>query len=89
MITMLVKMYICICVCLLCIVIYMHMICTKSFTIIALFYNGYIVLNYTAHFVYGPLNSYVYIHWVLDFKYILLLILTDELLASFSLMVFT
>ena len=46
------------------------MICTKSFNI--LFYNGHIVLNYTAHFVYSPLNSYVYIHWILDFKYILL-----------------
>ena len=24
--------------------------------------------------MYSPLNSYVYIHWILDFKYILLLI---------------
>ena len=39
----------------------------------SIFYNGHIVLKYTAHFVYIPLNSYVYIHWILDFKYILLL----------------
>ena len=25
------------------------------------------------HIVYSPLNSYVYIHWILDFIYILLL----------------
>ena len=25
--------------------------------------------------MYSPLNSYVYIHWILDFKYILLLYL--------------
>ena len=25
--------------------------------------------------MYSPLNSYVYIHWILDFKYILLLLL--------------
>ena len=31
---------------------------------------GYIVKLYS-HFVYSPLNSYVYIHWILDFKYIL------------------
>ena len=29
--------------------------------------------------MYSPLNSYAYIHWILDFKYILLLfILTDN-----------
>ena len=33
-----------------------------------------VVLNYTVHIVYSPLNSYVYIHWILDFKYILLLL---------------
>ena len=49
---------------------YNNVICTKSFNI--LFYSGHIVLNYTAHFVYSPLNSYVYIHWILDFQYILL-----------------
>ena len=38
-----------------------------------LFYNGHMVLNNTAHFVYSPLNSYVYTHWILHFKYILLL----------------
>ena len=49
------------CFCFLCIVICMHsfqsahiwmaytnVICTKSFNILALFYNGHIVLNYTA-----------------------------------------
>ena len=25
--------------------------------------------------MYSPLNSYAYIHWILDFKYILLLLL--------------
>ena len=28
---------------------------------------------FSAHFVNSPLNSYLYIHWILDFKYILLL----------------
>ena len=27
--------------------------------------------------MYSPLNSYVYIHWILDFKYILLLLLSE------------
>ena len=54
-------------------IVYNSVICTKSFNILTLFYNGYIVLNYTAHFVYSSLNSYVYIYWILDFKYILLL----------------
>ena len=35
----------------------------------------HIVLNYLSHCVYSPLNSYVYIHWILDFKYILILLL--------------
>ena len=77
-------MYFCICLCLLYIVICMHsfhsahifivynsVICTKSFNILALFYIGHLVLNYTAHFVYSTLNSYVYMHWILDLKYIL------------------
>ena len=35
-----------------------------------LLYNGHIVFNYTAHFVYySPLNSYVYIHWTLNTYY--------------------
>ena len=37
-----------------------------------------LLLNYTCHFVYSPLNSYVYIHWILDFKYILLFIKEDQ-----------
>ena len=45
-------------------------------------YNGDIVLIYTAHFVYSPLNSYVYIYWILDFKYILLLLFYKYLLRS-------
>ena len=36
------------------------------------FYNGPIVFNYITYFVYIPLNSYTYIHGILDFKYILL-----------------
>ena len=68
-----------ICIYFLCIVICMHsfhsthifivynsVICTKSFNI----------LIYTAHFGYSPLNSYVYINWILDFNYILLIIIT-------------
>ena len=31
---------------------------TKSFNILAILYNGHIALNYPAHFVYSPLNSY-------------------------------
>ena len=27
--------------------------------------------------MYSPLNSYAYIHWILDFKYILLLLLWE------------
>ena len=34
--------------------------------------HGHIVKLYS-HVVYSPLNSYVYIHYILDFKYILLL----------------
>ena len=75
--------YIYICSCFLCIAIYMYsfhsahvfivynsVLCIKSFNI--LFTNGHIVLKYTSHFVNSPLNSYVYIHWIFDFKYILL-----------------
>ena len=32
------------------------------------------VFNCTAHIVYSPLNSYFYIHCILDIKYILLLL---------------
>ena len=53
-------------------IVYNNVICTNSFNIVL--YNGDIVLNYTAHFVYSPLNSYVYIHWILGFKYIYLYI---------------
>ena len=40
----------------------------------SIFDYGHIVLNYTAHIVYSPLNSYVDIHLILGFKYILLLL---------------
>ena len=30
------------------------------------------IFNNTTHVVYSPLNSYVYIHCIFDFKYILL-----------------
>ena len=75
------------CICLLCIVICRHsfhsahlfivyntVICTNSYNIVALLYNGDIVLNYTAHFVYSPLNSYVYTHLILGFKYIIIIL---------------
>ena len=39
----------------------------------SIFNYGHIVKLYS-HFVYSPLNSYAYIHWILDFKYILLLL---------------
>ena len=32
------------------------------------------LIKFIAHFVNSPLNSYLYIHLILDFKYILLLI---------------
>ena len=48
--------------------------------VLALFDNCHIVLNRTAHVMYSPLNSYVYIHWILDFKYILILLLFYEYL---------
>ena len=38
---------------------------------------GHIVLNYTSYFVYCPLNSYVCIHWLFDFKYILYIIIFE------------
>ena len=52
--------YIYICLCFLCIVICMH-----SFDSAHIFNYGHIVKLYS-HFVYSPLNSYVYIHWILD-----------------------
>ena len=80
--------FVCTCIyvlCSLCIVICMHsfysahifivcdsVICTTH----SIFDYGHIiiVLNYKAHIVYSPLNSYVYIHWILDFKYVILFI---------------
>ena len=48
-------------------------ICSKSFNILAIFYNGPISLNYTGYLVYSPPISYFLVHEILDFKYILLL----------------
>ena len=63
-------------VCFLCIVICMHSFYSAHIFIIcnsvpthSIFDYGHIVLNYTAHIVYSPLNSYVYIHWIVAFKY--------------------
>ena len=70
----------------LCPVVYMHVytahifivcnsvICTNSFNVLGILYNGHIALKYTGHFVYSPLNSYlIYIgYWTL----IILLLLT-------------
>ena len=51
-------------------------ICTKSFNILSILYNAHIMLIlYTSFCVYSPLNSYFNIHWILKFKYILLLLL--------------
>ena len=75
--------YIYICLCFLCIVICMHRfhsahvfkVCNSViWPTHSIFNYGHIVKLYS-HFVYSPLNSYVYIHWILDFKYILLLLL--------------
>ena len=55
-------------------IVYNSVICIKPFNI--LFYNCH-----TAHFVYSPLNSYVYIHWIFDFKYIIVIILRSRLLV--------
>ena len=76
-------MHLYLCICLLCTVVCMHnvhtthifivcnsVIYTNTFNILAIVYNVHIALNYTGHFVYSPLNSYL--HWILDFKYILL-----------------
>ena len=53
------------CLCLICTVVGMHnfhtthifivcnsVICTNTFNILAIFYNGHIALNYTGHFVH-------------------------------------
>ena len=71
-----------ICLCFLCIVICMH-----SFHLAHIFkvcnsviWPTHSILNYghivklCSHCVYSPLNSYVYIHWILDFKYIIIII---------------
>ena len=80
-------MYLYICLCVLCIVICMHsfhsahifkvcnsVICPTH----SIFNYGHIVKLYS-HFVYSPLNSYVYIHWILDFKYIYYIIIKKNL----------
>ena len=43
-------------------------VCTNTFNILAILYNGHIALNYTGHFVYSPLNSYfIYTgYWTLN-----------------------
>ena len=66
-------------------ILYNSVICIKSFNILfySILYKGHIHFNYTDHFVYSPLNSYVYIHWILDFRYnyiiIIILILLYKL----------
>ena len=45
--------------------VYNNVECTKSCTILVC----------TVHFVYSLQNSYVYIHWILDCKYILVLLI--------------
>ena len=88
LISICVSMYNLLCLSLLCTMVYMHtfhsahifivynsVICTKSFNSLALFYNGHIVLNYIVYFVYSPLNLYVYIHWILDVLYHIILLL--------------
>ena len=76
-------MYLFICLCFLCIVICMHSfnsahifkVCNSVIRPTHSFNYGHSVKLYS-HFVYSPLNSYVYIHWILDFKYILLLFIS-------------
>ena len=76
-------MYLYICLCVLCIVICMHTfhsahifkVCNSViWPTHSIFNYGHISKLY-CHVVYSPLNSYVDIHWILDFKYILLLLL--------------
>ena len=45
-----------------------------------MFNYGHIVKLYS-HFVYSPLNSYVYIHWILDF----IIIIINEIANEFNL----
>ena len=70
-------MYLYICLCFLCFVICMHSFHSAHIFKVCnsvIWPNyGHIVKLYS-HFVYSPLNSYVYIHWIWDFKYILLLL---------------
>ena len=42
--------------------------------ILLLFYDVITVDYCKCILLYSPLNSYVYVHWILDFKYILLLL---------------
>ena len=76
-------MYFYICLCFLCIVICMHSfhsahifkVCNSvKWPTHSIFNYGHIVKLYN-HFIYNPLNSYIYIHWILDFKYIYILLL--------------
>ena len=78
-------LYLCIRLCFLCIVICMRsfhsahifivfhgVMCINSyFTFIMFCFN--IVFNYTAHCASSPQNSYVYIHWILDIKYFIII----------------
>ena len=43
-------------------------VCTNTFNILSILYNGHIVLNCTVYFVHRPLNSYfIYIgYWTLN-----------------------
>ena len=69
--------------CFLCIVICMHSFHSahifKVYNSViwpthSIFNYGHIVTLYS-YFVYNPLNSYVYIHWILDFKYIYIIVI--------------
>ena len=52
-------------------IVYNSVICTNTFNILAIFYIDHIVLNYTPHFVYSPLNSYFIYngYWTLNIYY--------------------
>ena len=45
--------------------------------VLGLFDNYHIVLNCIVNFVHSPLNSCLYVHWILDFKIFLFIFYYD------------
>ena len=55
-------------------IVYNSVICIITFNILSILYNGHIAFNYTGYFCVYSTEFIFYIHWILDFKYILLLV---------------